>query len=35
MSIDFAGAREAFEEYLNEYDREDEKIKLKLYIPTV
>ncbi|WP_373212003.1 HD domain-containing protein [Ruminococcus sp. 5_1_39BFAA] len=30
MSIDFAGAREAFEEYLNEYDREDEKIKLKI-----
>lgn len=30
MSIDFARAREAFEEYLNEYDRKDEKIKLKI-----
>ncbi|MDO4339081.1 MAG: HD domain-containing protein [Eubacteriales bacterium] len=30
MTIDFARAREAFEEYLNEYDRNDEKIKLKI-----
>lgn len=30
MTIDFARAREAFEEYLNEYDRESEKIKLKI-----
>ena len=30
MSFDFMNARRAFEEYLNEYDREDEKIKLKI-----
>lgn len=30
MSFDFMNARMAFEEYLNEYDREDEKIKLKI-----
>lgn len=30
MTIDFARAREAFEGYLDEYDREDEKIKLKI-----
>ena len=27
MSFDLISARRAFEEYLNEYDREDEKIK--------
>ncbi len=27
MSFDFMKARRAFEEYLNEYDRDDEKIK--------
>lgn len=30
MAFDFMNARRAFEEYLNEYDREDEKIKLKI-----
>lgn len=30
MSFDFMKARRAFEEYLNEYDRDDEKIKLKI-----
>ncbi len=30
MKIDFKQARAVFEEYLNEYDREDEKIKLKI-----
>lgn len=30
MSFDLISARRAFEEYLNEYDREDEKIKLKI-----
>ena len=30
MKIDFKHARGVFEEYLNGYDREDEKIKLKI-----
>lgn len=30
MNIDYRQARKAFEEYLDEYDREDEKIKLKI-----
>jgi hypothetical protein len=30
MNIDFKQAKAIFEEYLNEYDREDEKIKLKI-----
>lgn len=30
MAIDFLQAKSAFEEYLDEYDREDDKIKLKL-----
>lgn len=30
MKIDFNHAKEVFEEYLNEYDREDEKIRLKI-----
>lgn len=30
MTIDFAQARRAFEEYLDEYDREDDKIRLKI-----
>ena len=29
MNIDYRQARKAFEEYLDEYDREDEKIKLR------
>ena len=30
MKLDFKQARDAFEAYLDEYDREDEKIKLKI-----
>ena len=30
MKIDFKHARGVFEDYLNGYDREDEKIKLKI-----
>ena len=30
LRIDFKHAKDVFEEYLNQYDREDEKIKLKL-----
>lgn len=30
MKIDFKHARNVFEEYLNQYDRDDEKIKLKI-----
>lgn len=30
MKLDFKQAKAAFEEYLNEYNREDEKIKLKI-----
>lgn len=30
VSIDFLQAKKVFEEYLDEYDREDEKIKLKI-----
>ena len=30
LKIDFKHARGVFEEYLNGYDREDEKIKLKI-----
>ena len=30
MKIDFKHARGVFENYLNGYDREDEKIKLKI-----
>jgi len=30
LKIDFNHAKEVFEEYLNEYDREDEKIRLKI-----
>ena len=30
VKLDFKQARDAFEAYLDEYDREDEKIKLKI-----
>ena len=30
LKIDFKHARGVFEDYLNGYDREDEKIKLKI-----
>ena len=30
MILDYTQARKVFEEYLNQYDREDEKIKLKI-----
>ena len=34
-NIDFMHARQVFEEYLDHYDREDDKIRLKSHIPTV